>query len=68
MSYWRDNPEELEEIATEYLPEPWQTQVIDGGLEFREVPQKIRIKAVMEATDGYLEDVAKDTFKEYRLR
>lgn len=63
MCYWRDNPEEMEEIATDYLPEPWQTQVLDGEVEFDDVPQEIRTAAIHEAvTDGYLEDVAKDAF------
>lgn len=53
MSYWSDNPELLDEITTNFLPEPWKTQVEEGRVELNDIPEKIRNKAMLEGEQDF---------------
>ena len=68
MSYWSHNPELLDEITTEALPEPWKSQVLADEIELSDVPQDIRLKAMLEGEREYWADVADQARKERRLR
>lgn len=53
MSYWSHNPELLDEITTEALPEEWREKVESGEIELIEVPVEIRDKAMLEGEKEY---------------
>lgn len=53
MSYWSHNPELLDEITIEALPEEWKDMVESGEIELSEVPEKIRDKAMIEGERDY---------------
>ena len=53
MSYWSHNPELYDEIITNALPEPWQTQVIEGEIELTDVPDDVFLKAEVNGTADY---------------
>ena len=71
MSYWSHHPELLDEITTNFLPEPWKTQVEEGEIELCDVPDDIMFKAVQEGEADYWGgqiDHAMDIMKERKLR
>ena len=53
MSYWNKHPEELDEVTTNCLPEPWKSQVENNEIELSDVPEDIRFKAMDEGTSDY---------------
>ncbi len=70
MSYWNNHPELLEEVTTNFLPEPWKSQVENGDVNFYDVPDDIKFKAVQEGTEdwfGQMIDYAYDRAKEEGL-
>ncbi len=71
MSYWSHHPELLEEVTTDFMPEPWKSQVENGDVDFCDVPDDIKFKAMKEGTEDYwaiMADHAYDMKKEERLR
>ena len=71
MSYWSHHPEKLEEVTTNCMPEPWKSQVENGDIDFYDVPDDIKFKAMKEGTEDYwatIADHAYDMKKEERLR
>ena len=71
MSFWSHNPELLDEIITENLPEPWKTQVIEGEILVSDLPDDVLYKATIEGEREFWADQidqAKMRVKEDRLR
>ncbi len=71
MSYWSHHPELLEEVTTNFIPEPWKSQVENGDVDFYDVPDDIKFKAMKEGTEdwfGMMADYACDRAKEERLK
>lgn len=53
MSYWSHHPEELDEVTTNFLPEPWKSQVENDEIGLSDVPEDIRFKAMDEGVEDY---------------
>lgn len=71
MSYWSHHPEKLDEITTNFLPEPWKIQVELGEIELCDVPDDIRFEAMGEGAEDYwdtMADHARDMAKEEKLK
>jgi len=65
MSYWSNNPELLDEITIQSLPDFWRNFVEYGLLDLYEVPEHIRDKAMLEGEREYWAGLA-DATKERR--
>ena len=65
MSYWSNNPELLDEITINFLPEEWREEVEAGNIELYDVPEHIRDKAMLEGEREYWAGLA-DATKERR--
>lgn len=71
MSYWSHHPEKLDEITTNFLPEPWKTQVELGEIELYDIPDDIKFEAMGEGVEDYwgtMADHARDMAKEEKLK
>jgi len=53
MSYWSHNPELLDEITTNFLPEPWKTKVLEGEILCSDIPNEILLPVVTKAVEDY---------------
>jgi len=70
MSYWSHNPELLDEITIEALPDEWKNKIMEGEIELLDVPEAIRDKAMLEGEKEYWAnriDEVKMQLKERRL-
>lgn len=53
MSYWSHNPELLDEITINFLPNEYREKVENGEMDLRDVPEKIRDKAMLDGEADY---------------
>ena len=53
MSYWSKNPELLDEITTQALPEEWKDKVESGEFDLYDISEDIRDKAMLEGEREY---------------
>ena len=53
MSYWSHNPELLDEITAQRLPQPWKAKVMAGEIMCSDVPMGILGPAMDEAVRDY---------------
>ena len=56
MSWASDNPELLEELTVDNLPEPYKTLVESGQMNYEDVPQDVMFEAMDEGIAGYWGD------------
>jgi len=66
MSYWNNNVEKLEEVTTDFLPQPWKRWVEQEEIDLYEVPEDLRSSAMMKGTEDHqanLLDHAMSRFK-----
>jgi len=56
MSYWSHNPELLDEITVEALPDEWRNKIDAGEIVLLDVPEEIRDKAMLEGEKEYWAD------------
>jgi len=68
MRYWSNNPELYDEIATNALPEPWKTQVLNDEIELSDVPDKILYKARLEGERNYWASLSDRAYDEKKAR
>jgi len=68
MRYWSNNPELYDEIATNALPEPWKTQVLNDEIELSDVPDKILYKARLEGERNYWASLSARAHDEEKAR
>jgi hypothetical protein len=53
MSYWSHNPELLDEITVEALPDEWRNKIDAGEIELLDVPEEIRDQAMLKGEKDY---------------
>jgi len=56
MSYWNNNPELLDEITLNSLPEEWKEKVESGEIALYDVPEDVISKAMSEGEREYWAD------------
>ena len=53
MRYWNNNPELLDEITIQAIPEDWKDKVDSGEIDLMDIPEKIRDHAMLEGERDY---------------
>jgi len=55
MSIWAHYPEELAEASAPFLNEPWRRWVLNGDIDFYNVPQDEIDRVVFDGTKAFME-------------
>jgi len=58
VSYWSHNPELLDEITTDSLPEEWKEKIERGDIELYDVPEEISEKAMLKGVEDFWASMA----------
>lgn len=58
MSFMKNTPDPLNELAAKALPDPWREKVERGDIEFKDVPLKVRTRALDKSIHKCFNDLA----------
>lgn len=67
MSYWSHNPELLDEVTINMLPNPWKEKVENDEIELEDVPEKIRDAAMLNGTRDHFERLMESAMNRVEL-
>ena len=66
MAFMKNTPDPLNELATKALPDPWREKVERGDIELKDVPLKVRSKAVEKGIHKCFDEVANNIIDNVR--
>ena len=67
MSYWSHNPELLDEVTINALPDLWKEKVENEEIELEGIPEKIRDKAMLDGTQDHFEKLTEGAMNRMEL-